>query len=317
MNQQEENKMSIEPVVPGNKSGAVVTHAFYQSLSAGDALQKIERLGKIMWESGLFGLSKPAQGAMLALKSITEQRDPLDIMREFHIVEGKFSKKSEAMLAQFQALGGKRTWRWTSWSEDKAAAIVVDKNGFEYAVEFTYDQAERAGIIYNKEGKVKDVWRKSRADMLPARCISKTIRMIEPAIANGMYAPEELDDFTSEEVSGVDVFGTTPTNPQHMQMQEPDPAPQYERADVGDDVEDAEAVVAGPSDEEIHTELYKKMLHEYSGLTRQLLKFCMDGRRAWLQDGEGLEHLSIQSLENLLGPSMDTVKARLAQITII
>lgn len=143
-------------------------------------------VGKAFAASGMFGCKNLAQGQVLALACILEKRNPLELMRTYHIISGKLSMRADAMLAEFRRRGGKIKWLKTG--EDGLEARgkwSYDGNALE--VGFTLAEAKRAGLV-----KAGGNWEKFPDAMLRARAISKAIRMIAPEIVAGCYAPEEL-----------------------------------------------------------------------------------------------------------------------------
>jgi len=184
----------------GNRSSVTIYDKF------SDPIVAIEKLGKWINDSGMFGCDsgKPSQGMMLAWAAVTEKKNPFDIAKEYHIVEGRLSKRADAMLADFCSRGTPRRVKWLTKMNDteRAAFEITDKNGEAYTMEYTFADAQEAGYCYTyKEGKqvLKRAWQMNKSDLLRARLISKTVRMIEPDIAVGLYTPEEIKDFDNNE----------------------------------------------------------------------------------------------------------------------
>lgn len=159
--------------------------------SVGDPIQAATTLGDMFLQSGLFGIKERAQGHVLALACITEGMSPFQLMRRFHIVEGRLTQRADAMLAEFKAAGGRV--RWIQWDEEAARAE------FEYLGDklencYSWEMAQKSKYPFTRDGSIKANWAASRPDMLRARLITKTLRMIAPDIVAGIYTPEELDD---------------------------------------------------------------------------------------------------------------------------
>ena len=167
--------------------------AMYENMA--DPMAAVEKLGDWMLKSGMFGLTKPEQAYMLAWAAISERRNPLDLSREFHIVEGKLSKRADAAIAEFISRGGVRRIKWLKWDEVEAKAEFIDCHGQPYTFSYTYAEAKEAGFIYIKgTTNLKANWKRTPANMIRARLISNSIRMIEPDIMVGIYTPEEISD---------------------------------------------------------------------------------------------------------------------------
>jgi hypothetical protein len=180
-----------------------------------DSFKAIEQLGGWMANSGMFGCRNKEQGIILAFTAITERRNPADLAREFHIIEGRLTKRSDSALAEFQSKGGTRDWEWKSdlCDSTKASAKVIDAKGHQYAMSYTYEEAEKSGVIYDKSGNnIKTNWYSSAPDMLRARLIMKALRMVEPSIIAGLYSPEEAADFKDEGGTNGKKLFDRPTN---------------------------------------------------------------------------------------------------------
>lgn len=159
--------------------------------NVGDPIKAAVTLGDMFKESGLFGIKDRAQGHVLALACITEGMSPFQLMRRFHIVEGRLTQRADAMLAEFKAAGGRV--RWIQW-DDEAAKAEFEYQGDKLENSFTWEMAQKAKYPFKADGGIKANWAASRPDMLRARLITKTLRMLAPDVVAGIYTPEELDD---------------------------------------------------------------------------------------------------------------------------
>lgn len=149
-------------------------------------MQDIERMASAVSKSGLFGIKTVEQAAALMLIAQAEGMHPAIAARDFHVIQGRPALKADAMLARFQQAGGKVNW--TSYTDTKVAATFSHPAGGSVEIEWTLDQAKRAGLTG------KDVWRQYPRAMLRARVISEGIRTVYPGVAVGIYTPEELSD---------------------------------------------------------------------------------------------------------------------------
>jgi hypothetical protein len=173
-----------------------VSTTMYDRIS--DPLAFIERTGEIMAKSGFAGVEKVEQGMLLAWMSLCEKKSPTDILKQYHIVKGKLSMKSEAMLAEFNNRGGKHYWVKT---DGKEAILRLTYGQFkDYDVSYTLEDAIK-GELCGKDGarlpnqREDSNWQKRSDVMLRARVTSKGIRMVCPAINAGISTPEEIDDY--------------------------------------------------------------------------------------------------------------------------
>ena len=156
-------------------------------------LPSVQALGKVINESGMFGCNKPEQGIIIALQCIAENKPPLEMAKNYHIVKGKLTKRSDAMLADFQRSGGKFKWYDLASKNKKVqSGMFTDPDGNAYDVSYSIDDAKAAGV-YNT--KADSSWQKTPAAMLRARVISETLRAIAPQIVTGVYTPEEAAQF--------------------------------------------------------------------------------------------------------------------------
>lgn len=151
-------------------------------------IEAVEKLGEWIARSGMFGCDKVEQGQILALQCMVERKAPMEMSKTYHIIGGKLSMRSDAMLAEYRKRGGKVIWKSF---DDKLAKAVWVYDGNEIELSYSIDEARKAGLIKEKSG-----WMKDPAAMLRARLISKAIRMLAPEVCTGVYTPEETADFT-------------------------------------------------------------------------------------------------------------------------
>jgi hypothetical protein len=140
-------------------------------------------------KSGLFpGAKTPEAALALMLLAQAEGIHPMQAMRRYHVIEGQPSMRADAMLASFQAAGGRVTWRRT---DDQAceAAFEAPTVGAPVVITWTLEDAKRAGVAG------KGNWTKYPRQMLRARVISEGVRAVMPGVVVGIYTPEEVQDF--------------------------------------------------------------------------------------------------------------------------
>lgn len=149
------------------------------------------RLAEAFASSGLFGIKSAAQALTLMAISEAEGLHPAIAARDYHIINGKPALKADAMLARFQANGGKV--RWEEMTDARVAAIFSHPSGGEVLIDWDMARARTAGFAG------KENWRKFPRQMLRARVISEGIRTVFPGVAVGAYTPEEVQDFDTRE----------------------------------------------------------------------------------------------------------------------
>lgn len=177
--------------IPDQGGGEV---AIYDRIQ--NPMEAVQIMGKMFASSGMFGCQKIEQGEVLALACLTEKQSPFEIMKTYHIIGGKLEMKAAAMLAKFKQRGGKWTWKTKIGDRIKAAAYVVSGDGQnEGEEEYTIEDAEAEGLS-NKE-----IWKKSRPDMLRARLIAKVVRAFDPEVNSGVYDSSEFNSDIAEAAS--------------------------------------------------------------------------------------------------------------------
>lgn len=166
-----------------------------------DPLTGIEKLGTFFAKSGMFGCERVEQGAILAMACMAERKSPLEITKKYHLLDGKLSMKSEAMLAEFHARGGKH--KIVTRTPD-AATIELTIDGNTATFSLTWTEAQNEPFPWTTKGGnkvLKTNWATPRARMqvMWARVVSDGVRAMAPEIVTGTYTPEEIEDFSSEQ----------------------------------------------------------------------------------------------------------------------
>jgi len=154
-------------------------------------LPSVQALGGAIATSGMFGCDKPEQGVIIALQCIAENKAPLEMAKNYHLVKGKLTKRADSMLADFKRSGGKIKWGDIK-NRDVQSGTFTDPDGNVYDVSYSIDDAKAAGVYNNK---VESPWQKTPAAMMRARLVSETLRAIAPEIVTGVYTPEEAAQF--------------------------------------------------------------------------------------------------------------------------
>jgi hypothetical protein len=155
-----------------------------------DPISAIEKMGEWIAASGMLGCTKVEQGKLIAWQCAAEKKTPFDFKREYHIINGSLSMRSDAMLAGYRARGGKILWKQF---DSRAAIALWTYDGNACEISFTTEDAKMAGLLPAKPGSG---WAKDPSAMLRARCISKAVRMLAPEVVAGIYTPEETEEFT-------------------------------------------------------------------------------------------------------------------------
>lgn len=183
--------------LPNNNTPAPVGTStpapFYSKIN--DPIEAVKVMGAMIAGSGMFGCTKEEQGMVLAMQCLAEGKAPLELAKTYHIIEGKLTMRSDAMLGRYLAMGGKV--KWTERSDKRVAALWIhDGNETEIAV--TIEEMVRNGVAVGKDGKtLKTNWQRFPRQMLTARVISEAVRLLCPQIVSGIYTPEEVYDFSN------------------------------------------------------------------------------------------------------------------------
>lgn len=145
-------------------------------------------------KSGVFMNCNPATAGLLAVECVARKQTPLQLAQTFHLIQGRLSMRADAVLAEFNRMGGKHVL--IEKTADRAAAEFTWEKK-KYNFELTWDEAKTAPWPYGKNGDLKDNWAHplGRKAMLWARMVSDAVRTICPSVNCGRYTPEEIADF--------------------------------------------------------------------------------------------------------------------------
>lgn len=219
-----------------------------------DTTAAVKQLGQAIAASQLFGCSNTAQGEVLALECLATGEPPLTLAKKNHIIDGKLSMKADAMLAEFNARGGKHTIIERSPAR-AAVKFEIDKHVYDWCL--TWEEAQAEPFVYKgKEGdtiallaankkpvlKTKYSTPRSRMQMLWARLISDSVRAIMPGVNFGQYTPEEIDDVDEDEGPRANGNGAVKPAPVDVDQVMRDAAARVNHAT--DPTQDRPAVVA-------------------------------------------------------------------------
>jgi hypothetical protein len=154
------------------------------------ALGDMERMAVAFAKSGLFGIKTTEQALALMVVAQAENKHPGTVASEYHVIQGRASLKADAMLARFQAAGGRVEWH--DHTNEKVSATFSHPSGGALKIDWDMARAKAAGL------GSKDNWRSYPRQMLRARVISEGVRAVYPGVLQGMYTPEEVGDFNRE-----------------------------------------------------------------------------------------------------------------------
>ena len=182
-------------------------------------IDQISLMAKAIAESKLFGIQTPAQALALGLLCQAEGRHPAEAARDYHIINGKPSLKSEAMLARFQQAGGKVEWH--EYTVESVSGTFTHPQAGSLKVTWTIQDAKRAGLLGNP------TWQKYPRQMLRNRVTAEGIRSTYPGVLSGCYTPEEIADLNLpvvvETVQPIQIEA-----PKQLQIEAPKEEPKQE-----------------------------------------------------------------------------------------
>lgn len=140
-------------------------------------------------------IGKPNAIAAAILTGIEIGMGPLESLRELHVVQGRVTLSSGAMLARAIRSGVRVEWLE---STDKAARLRLTRGGVSYEQSWTLEDAKRAQLL-GKSGP----WQTYPGAMLRARAISAAVRAFCPDVigGGGLYTPEEAQDIEPQGAS--------------------------------------------------------------------------------------------------------------------
>ena len=148
--------------------------------------QEMESMASYIVRSRLFGAKDESQAMSLMLIAQAEGCHPMTAVQDFDIVQGRPARKTHSILARFQAAGGSVDWE--EITPTRACGMFSHKQGGKLRVEWTFEQAKKAGLTG------KDNWKNYPQAMLRARCIAEGVRAVYPGAIGGMLTVEEAQD---------------------------------------------------------------------------------------------------------------------------
>lgn len=157
-------------------------------------LRDLEVMAAAFAKSKLFGAKTPEEALSLMLVAQAEGMHPAAAARDYHIIQGKGSKKAEAMHRDFLNAGGKVEWH--KLDDTAADATFSHPQGGTVRIVWDMERVAKAKIS-NKE-----MYDKYRRQMLRNRCVAEGARTVYPAATGGMYAPEEITDADLNVIDG-------------------------------------------------------------------------------------------------------------------
>jgi len=159
------------------------------------SMQDIVAAGHLVAQSGMLGVTNPAEGFIVVATCIQEGMSLLKFSERYNVICGRCSMKAEAMLSRLLELGGE--YKVLARDPEKASVSLKYKSA-EYTSTLTWADAQQESYTRQKDGRtLKDNWStpRRRMQMLWARAVSDGVRVVCPLATRGTYTPEEVMDF--------------------------------------------------------------------------------------------------------------------------
>ena len=178
------------------------------------SVTELEIMANHIVKSGLFGLRKTEEAVALMLVAQAEGRHPGTVAAEYHIIQGRPALKADAILARFQSAGGKV--EWSEYTDECVSGTFSHPAGGSLKVDWDMNRAKAAGL------GTKDNWKKYPRQMLRARVISDGVRGVYPAVLQGFYTPEEVQDFAPSTSTSAPASAPAPAPAKKAKKVEPE-----------------------------------------------------------------------------------------------
>lgn len=171
----------------------------------------LKSFGRSIALSKMCAVDSESQGEVIAMEVLLTGKSPrqigLEMSERYNMMHGKLATKSEAILSDFQAAGGRSR---IIARTPELASIELTIDGDTQTFSFSWDDAQGEPYVYDgKEGdvlkklqndrkgltiKAKYATRRSRMQMLWSRVSSDGVRAMRPSCTRGAYTPDEIAD---------------------------------------------------------------------------------------------------------------------------
>lgn len=180
-----------------NNTLAVAAPSAQQPIVPLQSVQDLQALGTVLAQSKMFGSeTNPAQGLVIVGMCQQEGISWAKWSQTYNLIHGQVSKRTDAMLADFQRMGGRHK---VIRRDSEGASVGFDFDGTTYVSTCLWEDIKGESFTLSpKTGKLKDKYAtpRSRMQMLWARAVSDGLRVVCPMCCQGVYTPEEVSDFT-------------------------------------------------------------------------------------------------------------------------
>jgi hypothetical protein len=148
-------------------------------------LNHIQTMARSIAASNMFGNASVEAWAALMFIAHAEGKHPASVARDYHIINGRPSLRSEVILARFQQAGG--SVEWSKLSDNEVVGVFKHPQGGEITITWNMERAQKAELR-------SPMWKKFPQQMLRARAVSEAVRAIYPVVLCGFYDEAEVRD---------------------------------------------------------------------------------------------------------------------------
>lgn len=163
-----------------------------------NVINTVMQLAPILKDSRLFGVATVEQAAAICLKGHELGLGFTASLEFIHIVQGKPTLSPRGALAILYQSGQMETIKITDKKKDNlpwsCEVTMKRRGGIEYTIEYTMDDAKRAGLI-----KTDSAWQSYAGNMLRWRAVGFCIDVVAPDIIGGMKRADEFGALVNSE----------------------------------------------------------------------------------------------------------------------
>jgi hypothetical protein len=185
------------------------------SVYSSESVNGLNVIGTAIAKAGVVrGCDTAEKGMMFAMAAASRGVDVLSLAQRYELVNGQLSMPAKVQLAEFRRRGGRH--KVIERTPD-AAEIELTLDGKSQLFRLTWEEMRKECTPYNgKESetlrmiaadnqkalgerlKPKYATPRARMQMLWARLVSDSVGCTMPEVTDGIYTPEETEDFTDD-----------------------------------------------------------------------------------------------------------------------
>jgi len=224
--------------------------SLYNQLNDASTFTALKELGTAFSKSNILGITSPADGLIVAMTCAMEHISPIAFSRRYNIIGGRLSVKADAIYADFIASGGRCRWIRSDAEVAEAEFSHVKLCPDPLVRSVTMQELINNGVAVDANGRMRSPYVKFPKNMLRARLLSNSIRMIAPGLIHGLYVEEEVVSDIAPPTRTLDL--SKPIAQKEVPVQalpkpepepEPEPEPASEPKDITELLIEKEAIV--------------------------------------------------------------------------